>query len=155
MTAPSASGDDRGATGASAGDHGWAGWLLCGALVLLGGFLVVLALADDLVPPGLRPEAMVAAEEQAARSVLLLGGLCLVALAWGVLRFRRWAWWGTVAVGLLLVWPALSGLLAPLEGGTLRIRFLHLAVVACLPYLWARRRDFGIGASPRRIPRGP
>lgn len=136
--------------------HGWPGWLLCGALALLGALLALLALAQELVPPPLRPEAMLEVEEESARAVLLLGGLCLVALAWGVLRFRRWAWWGTVAVCLLLAWPALDSLLALLRGGAPPPGFLfQLAVVAALPYLWARRRDFGIGTTRRTIPRGP
>lgn len=82
-------------------------------------------------------------------------GLLLLPLAWGVLRFRHWAWWGVTLLGLLLAWPALSGLLDFIRGRSIGFPLFELAVLACLPYLWARRADFGVGrARPGRV-RGP
>lgn len=138
----------------SIGDHGWPAWVLSAALVLLGLFLAALALAGDQLPAGLRPGTL-AELDDTGRGTLVIGAVCLGAIAWGVLLFRRWAWWGAVAVGLLLAWPAVGGLLAPLAGGTLRVRLIELAVVACLPYLWARRRDFGLGTTRVGRARGP
>lgn len=151
---PRATRRDEGEGGRAPRDHEWPGWVLSAALALLGLFLAALALAGERIPAALRPEAVAELDDR-GRGVLLMAGVSLGAIAWGVLLFRRWAWWGGVGVGLLLAWPALAGLLAPLAGGTLRIRLLELAIVACLPYLWARRRDFGFGATRVGRPRGP
>lgn len=144
----------RGAASVSPREHAWPGWLLAAVLALLGAFLVTLALAPDLLPVFLRPTAS-PADEPRTQGLLALAGAGLLGVAWGVLSFRRWAWWGAVAVGLLLAWPALSGLLGPLAGGSFRFRPLELVVAGCLPYLWARRRSFGIGPTPPDPAREP
>lgn len=145
----------RQAKSGSPGDHGWPGWVLVAALGSFGAMLVALGAAEAIVPPALRPVTGADPSDPAGRGLLVLAGLCLVAVGWGVVHFRRWAWWGAVAAGLLVAWPAVDGLFVqPLSGGTPRIPVFELAVALCLPYLWVRRREFGIGVATRAS-RGP
>lgn len=146
----------EGSSSGAAGGHGWPGWVLVAALGSLGAVLVALGVAESAVPQAIRPATELDPTDSTGRSVLVLIGLCLVGLAWGVVRFRRWAWWGAVAAGLLMVWPTVDGLLvAPLSGGTPRFPLFELILALALPYLWVRRRDFEIGTTRHGVPRGP
>lgn len=79
---------------------------------------------------------------------LAVGGLGVGLLAVGVgfLRFRRWAWWGGLAwAGWSVVEVVRS--LDPVVGAIPLPQFL----AACaIPYLWMRRRDFGVGGRASR-----
>lgn len=78
-------------------------------------------------------------------------GIGLLATGLGFLRFRRWAWWGGLTwAGWSVVEVARS--LDPVVGAIPLPQFL----AACaIPYLWIRRRDFGVGGrASRRAGRG-
>lgn len=140
----------------SPGGHGWPGWVLVAALAAFGAVLMALGLAEAAVPAAIRPATELDPADPTGRGLLILIGLCLLALAWGVLRFRRWAWWGAVAAGLLMAWPAIDGLLVqPLTGGAPELPVFQLIVALSLPYLWVRRRDFEIGTTRGAVSRGP
>lgn len=140
----------------SPGGHGWPGWALVAALAAFGAVLMALGLAEAAVPAAIRPATELDPADPTGRGLLILIGLCLLALAWGVLRFRRWAWWGAVAAGLLMAWPAIDGLLVqPLSGGAPELPVFQLIVALSLPYLWVRRRDFEIGTTRGAVSRGP
>lgn len=79
-------------------------------------------------------------------------GVALLAIAFGFLQFRRWAWWGG------LVWAAWSvvEVVRALDPETVAgIPLPQFLAVCAIPYLWIRRRDFGVGGrDSRRAVRG-
>ena len=79
-------------------------------------------------------------------------GVALLAIGFGFLHFRRWAWWGGLA------WAAWSAMevVRGLDPGALitGIPLPQLLAACALPYLWARRHDFGVGGrGPHRATR--
>lgn len=68
-------------------------------------------------------------------------GVALVAIGFGFLRHRAWAWWGGLAWA---GWSAVEVLRALDPGAVSAIPLPQLLAVAAIPYLWSRRRDFGV-----------
>lgn len=69
-------------------------------------------------------------------------GIALVAIAFGFLRFRRWAWWGGLGWAL---WSGFEVVRSLDPGAVAAIPLPQFLAVCAIPYLWMRRRDFGVG----------
>ncbi len=131
------------------GPHGPLGFAIALFVFGLAGLIVLAAAGLAGLLPGWLPQA----EGPGGTLVRLFTGalgVSLLAIAFGFLRFRRWAWWGALAWA---VWSAVEVVRA-LDPAALvsGIPFPQLLAALALPYLWARRKDFGV---PRRRDRGP
>ncbi|MDX1577073.1 MAG: hypothetical protein R3266_01255 [Gemmatimonadota bacterium] len=132
--------------------HGPGGALLgLLTLVLPGALALTVALFRDVLPPGWLgyPPWM---SEIGARILALALGMALLAIGVGYFRFRRHAWWGYLAwaaialVQVVFAWDS--------RPGQIVIAGYPLLVVLGWPYLWLRRREFGIGRHAEAEPAG-
>lgn len=126
--------------------HGGVGLGVAVVVFGLAGLLVLTAAVGSAWVPAWLPAASGSggAPLRAAAGAL---GVALVVIAFGLLRFRRWAWWGG------LVWAVWSAVEVARSLGPAVVAGIPLPqflAVCAIPYLWVRRRDFGVGSGPRR-----
>ncbi len=112
-------------------------------LVVPGVLAAFFAVFHDLLPGAWG--AVRADDSSVATAVLWQagGGVGLVVLAWGLFSFWRWAWvaylgWAAVTIYGLSQTMFAGEAVITLEG-------FSILVPLGLPYLWLKRRDFGIG----------
>lgn len=131
--------------------HGVLGFGIAVFVFGLAGLIVLAAAIVSGWLPGWLPQAS-GAGGVALRWAVGILGVALLAIAFGFFRFRRWAWWGGLAWA---VWSAVEVVRA-LDPETVAGISLPQFLAACaIPYLWVRRRDFGVGdRRSRRATRG-
>lgn len=121
--------------------HGVIGF---GISVLVFGLAGLMVLAAAIVsgwlpgwlPPAAGPGGVV------LRVAIGVLGIALVAIAFGLLRFRRWAWWGGLGWAL---WSGFEVARSLDPGLVVGIPLPQFLAMCAIPYLWIRRRDFGVG----------
>ena len=130
--------------------HAWPGKLLV-ALAALGGLAAVGVAAWSLFEPppgtvrmfGLRAGGWML-EAWLPRVAMTAFGAVLLAVGWGVVGWRRWAWWASLGLAALFGLGFLAQLLAPLwHGAPASVLDVYaLLYVVCVPYLVRHRRFF-------------
>jgi hypothetical protein len=130
--------------------HAWPGKLLV-ALLALGGLGAFLAAGWSVFGPspgtvrmfGLRAGGWVLSDLLPRLLMIVFGGL-LLATGWGVVTWRRWAWWAALGLITLFGLGFLAQLLAPLWNGAPAsvLDFYALLYIVCAPYLVRNRRFF-------------
>ena len=113
-------------------------------LVIPGALILVLVLLNKILPPpfsSINIEGMSVAEAMARESTR---AAWLLVLGWGLLSFSRWSWYAYVA------WTAwtLFGLSQTMLAGeaVITLQEYSILVPLGLPYLWFKRRRFGVGS---------
>jgi len=113
-------------------------------IVIPGTLYATVALFHDIFPAPFGLVRIGDLSEAVVTARALTMGVLLLALGWGLLSFSRWAWYGYLA------WMGVTvyGLSQTLFAGEAWITFEGLSILMplALPYLWRRRRDFGVGA---------
>lgn len=117
-------------------------------VVVPGVFAVTVALFHNVLPPPFGPPRLAGLSEAVETLRLLMIGVGRLVLGWGLLSFSRWAWYAYVA------WTAVTiyGLSQTMFAGeaVITLERYSIFVPLGLPYLWLKRRHFGIGARSRR-----
>ncbi len=130
--------------------HAWPGKLLV-AVMALGGLGALLAAVWSLFGPppgtvrmfGLRGRGWMLTAF-IPRLAMAAFGTALLVSSWGLVAWRRWAWWSSVGFAALFGLGFLAQLLAPMWGGApaSALDLYALLYVVCLPYLIRNRRFF-------------
>ncbi len=124
--------------------HGVVGVLLgLVTLVVPGSLAVIVGVLHDVLPADwLRYQEPLT--EDSARGLALVMGVGLLVVAKGYFSFWRLGWlgyvvWALIGVLTLVGWLTMASERTPIQA---------ILVILGLPYLWVRRRSFGIGPQP-------
>ncbi|MFQ5688887.1 MAG: hypothetical protein ACE5HQ_01260 [Gemmatimonadota bacterium] len=112
--------------------RGWPGVLFLLLTAAGGAALILVTLLRRHLPAYMLVPSAQVPEPVARLGILGFGGLLLV-LARGCFRYRRWAWYGGLILGLYMAWRFANGL----SRG--QVDFYALLLVVSMPPVWFRR----------------